>query len=201
MATRTGANLIKVVGAGILSACVLRETVAERPIFEPPAQVTLDQRVEAADFIFIGEARRVFFVDRRYREVPYEKAAQVNKVKAAMLEVQVLKPLFPQPWPGEVTALIPLTAWKGSQPGERGSYDELVDQHVGKRGIYFTSRTEIYYELPTGDGVSNRLESRLFAHTRSTPAAQAGPKENPLALTYLEGVTTSVRKRLERTRK
>ena len=163
---------------GVLLGGVSKDVVGVRPVSEPPQFVTLDQRVAAADFIFVGEGRRLFFVDKQYKEVPYEQAATMHKLKAAVIEVAVVKSLFPVAWTEGTVVLIPVATWKDSA-GRGGSYEKFLHR-----------------ELAVGDGTSPRLRRRIHAHTPSTPAARVGPKDNPLDVTYLDQVIVSIEKRI-----
>src|SRR5689334_13049901 len=64
----------------------------ERAPVESPA---LDRRVGDAKTIFVGEAVRIYFVDRRYQEVPYIRAAGEGPNRSAMILVKVAKVLHP----------------------------------------------------------------------------------------------------------
>jgi hypothetical protein len=179
--------------------CLLREAHATSPPTDAPERVTLEQRVKSADFIFVGVGRRIFFVDRGYNEVPVEKAANRYTLKAVVVEIEVLRSLYPAEWREGTTIRIPMMTSTEVQSSGTSQYMDLKSRYIGNEGIYFTRRTTIYDEVaPDNRGVPTRLKEPIRAHALSTLPGRTGPRENPLPMKYLDQVVASIKQRLSR---
>ena len=107
----------------------------ERAPVESPA---LDRRVGDAKTIFVGEAVRIYFVDRRFQEVPYIRASGDGPNRAAMILVKVARVLHPANAEISSRVLVPIETSKGDIFSDHKSpYDEQVARYVGKQGIWF----------------------------------------------------------------
>lgn len=107
---------------------------ARAPV-ESPA---LDKRIAAAKMIVVGDAVRIFFVDRRYQEAPYIRAAGEGPAKTAMILVKVTKVLHPANAEVPARLFVPIETSKGDIFSDgRSPYDEEVARRVGKPGIWF----------------------------------------------------------------
>jgi hypothetical protein len=123
---------------------------ARAPV-ESPA---LDKRIAAAKMIVVGDAVRIYFVDRRYQETPYIRAAGEGSAKSAMILIKVTKVLQPADAIVPERVLIPIETSKGDIFSDgRSPYDEEVARHVGKPGIWFG---ELVVRLDYGDDKSGR---------------------------------------------
>ena len=117
----------------------------------------LDKRIADARHVFVGEAVRIYFVDRSYRETPYIRAAGDGSVKSAMVVVKVVKPLHPAgaEFPGQV--LVPIETSRDAFSEGRSRYDREVDRLVGKQGIWFgeiVTRKDSTHRKPLEDPVT-----------------------------------------------
>jgi hypothetical protein len=98
----------------------------------------LDRRIANAKMIVVGDAVRIFFVDRRYQEAPYIRAAGDGPTKTAMILVKVTKVLHPANAEVPARLFVPIETSKGDIFSDgRSPYDEQVARHVGKPGIWF----------------------------------------------------------------
>ena len=163
----------------------------------------MSERVASAEFIFVGMGQRIYFVDHQYQEVPsYEKAATRYGMRAAIVEIRVLKALFPKQWTDGDVVRIPVSTSMEASSNGRSPYEDLIRRYHGKRGIYFTRRTTIYDEFSLdAQGTSKRLPMPMRAHVLDTLPAAAGPKGNPLEMRYLDEVMVSIDKRSSRENK
>jgi hypothetical protein len=184
---------------GVLTAALTTsgEGLPERPPPRVPDRVTLDQRVAGATFIFVGEGRRIYFVNCRYEEVPYEQAAALDTSRMAFIEIEVSTPLLPRKWTEGNKVIIPITTSAERQASGRIPYNELASRHVGRQGIYFTTRTVLHSEVSSCGSPNTpiKLGTPIDAHRLSTLPALEGPKENPLPLDYLDEVQAIINRR------
>jgi hypothetical protein len=148
---------------------------ARAPV-ESPA---LDRRVGDAKTIFVGEAVRIYFVDRRYQEVPYIRAAGEGPNRSAMILVKVAKVLHPANADISSRILVPIETNKGDIFSDhRSPYDEQVARYVGKQGIWFG---DIVVRTDSGDDKIGRkpLEDPLTFlqawDSKKRPVASALP--------------------------
>ena len=147
----------------------------------------LDKRISDARHVFVGEAVRIYFVDRSYRETPYIRAAGDGSVKSAMVVVKVVKPLHPAgaELPGQV--LVPIETSRDAFSEGRSRYDREVDRLVGKQGIWFG-------EIVTRKDGNNRkaLEDPVTLLMTGPADAKRRPAATPLSINHLKQVTESI---------
>lgn len=153
---------------------------------ESPA---LDKRVAGAAAIFVGEATRIYFVDRRFQEAPYIRAAGDGATKSAMILVKVTKVLHPAnaDVPGRV--LIPIETSKDIFGDGRSPYDEQVERHVGKPGIWFG---EIVVRNDYGDEKAGRKPLEDPVTLLQSWDAKKRPAVNSLPIKQLKEVENSI---------
>jgi len=152
------------------------------PAFDASA---LDRRIADSKHVFVGEGVRIYFVDRRYRETPYIRAAGDGSIKSAMVVVKVVKVLHPAAAENPGHVLVPLETSRDVFGEGRSRYDREVERLVGKQGIWFG---EIVVRKEAGDG--QPLEDPVTL-------LQAGdskrrPTASPLPMRYLKEVTNSI---------
>jgi hypothetical protein len=145
----------------------------------PGGLPAVDRRVADAKTIVVGEAVRIYFVDRRYQEVPYIRAAGEGPNRAAMILVKVAKVLHPANAEVSGRILVPIETNKGDIFSDRRSpYDEEVARYVGKQGIWFG---DIVVRTDSGDDRIGRkpLEDPLTFlqawDSKKRPVASAVP--------------------------
>lgn len=155
------------------------EKKAERKMRVPVDSPALERRVGDAQTILVGEAVRIYFVDRRYQEVPYIRAAGEGSNRTAMILVKVARVLHPANANISNRILVPIETNKGDIFSDRRSpYDEEVARYVGKQGIWFG---EIVVRTESGDEkmVRKPLEDPLtFLHawdSKKRPVASSVP--------------------------
>jgi hypothetical protein len=123
----------------------------ERAPVESPA---IDKRVAEAKVIFVGEGTRIFFIDRRYQEVPYIRALGEGTSKSALISVRVVKVLHSTNVEMPTRVFVPIETNKGDIFGDaRSVYDEQVERYVGKQNVWFG---EIVVRTDYGDEKSGR---------------------------------------------
>jgi hypothetical protein len=161
---------------------------ARAPV-ESPA---VDRRVADAKTIVVGDAVRIYFVDRRYQEVPYIRALGDGPNKTAMILVKVTKVLHPANAAVPERLLIPIVTSKGDIFSDgRSPYDEEVARHVGKPGIWFG---DVVVRVDYGDEKSGRkpLEDPL-AFLQSWDSKKR-PVASSLPVAQLKEVETSIKR-------
>ena len=159
---------------------------ARAPV-ESPA---LDKRVADARTIFVGDAVRIYFVDRRNQETPYIRAAGEGSAKSAMILVKVTKVLHPAnaEVPGRV--FVPIETSKGDIFADGHSpYDEQVQRHVGKPGIWFG---EIKVVSDFSDDKSGRKPLEDPIALLQSWDAKKKPVVNSLPIKQLKEVEASI---------
>jgi hypothetical protein len=146
----------------------------------------VDRRVGESKHVFVGEGVRIYFVDRRYRETPYVRAAGDGSIKTAMVVVKVVKPLHPAgaDYPGQV--LVPIETSRDVYGDGRSRYDTEVERLVGKQGIWFG---EIVVRKDYGDD-RKALEDPITLLQAADAKKRAVP--GPLNIKHLKEVTDSI---------
>ena len=158
---------------------------AKAPV-ESPA---LDRRVADAATIFIGEGMRIYFVDRRYQEVPYIRAMGDGEIKSAMILVKVVKVLHPANAEAPARVLVPIETRKEIFGEGRSPYDEQVERHVGKQGIWFG---EIVVRTDYGNDRSGRRPLEEPVTLLQSWDAKRKPAVSSLPIKQLKEVEASI---------
>lgn len=96
----------------------------------------LDRKVSESKHVFVGEGVRIYFVDRRYRETPYIRAAGEGAVKSAVAVVKVVKVLHPAGAEVPAQVLVPMETSRDAFGEGRSPYDRDVGRLVGRQGIW-----------------------------------------------------------------
>lgn len=146
-----------------------------------PAAPTIDKKVADSRTIFIGEGVRIYFVDRKLREVPYIRAAGAGANRTAMVVVKVVKVLHGADSPGQV--LVPIETNRDAFGIGRSPYDGQVERHVGKQGIWFGDLAV------HGDPGDERAPMTVL---QSRTGEARAPAANPLPVKFLKEVTESI---------
>lgn len=151
----------------------------------------MDRRVADSATIFVGEGMRVYFVDRQYREVPYVRAAGEGTNKSALVVVKVVKVLHPPGAGGPDRVLVPIETTRDVFGEGRSPYDEQVERHVGKQGIWFG---EIVVRKDYGDDRTGRkpLEEPVTLLQSGSGDAKRKPVANSLPMKHLKEVVDSI---------
>jgi hypothetical protein len=167
----------------LLAECALAAEAKARKKAAPGLDAAaLDKRIGESKHVFIGEGVRIYFVDRRYRETPYIRAAGDGAVKQAMVVVKVVKLLQPAGAEVPVQVLVPIETSRDVFREERSRYDQEVERLVGKQGIWFG---EIVVRKDLGEDPVTLL--------MTTPAnAKRRPAASPLSISHLKQVTASI---------
>jgi hypothetical protein len=142
----------------------------------------LDKRIADAKHVFIGEGVRIYFVDRRYRETPYIRAAGDGAVKSAMVVVKVVKLLQPAGTEVPAQVLVPTETSRDVYREERSRYDQEVERLVGKQGIWLG---EIVVRKDLGEDPVALLET-------GPAGAKRRPAARPLPMNRLKQVTAAI---------
>jgi hypothetical protein len=177
-----------------------------RSVRPTPHQVTVDDRVAQSDLIFVGEPVRIYFVDKEYKEVPYEDSVVETedpqshlRLRRALLEIKVNSVLWEASPKERKHVLFPLSP-VAKEIGffDRSSiYEELSTKYIGHKGIWFghTLILAEYYEIPSDGGFSKKQTMRdaveLF-HPKFW-VARSHRVPNPMPLSDLEEVKGSIR--------
>jgi len=98
--------------------------------------VTVDERVADARAIFVGEPMRIYFVDYRYREIAYIRAAGYGTARNAMMVVKVKKVLHAPPGDFPAQVLVPVYTTRDVFNDGPSPYDRMVERYVGKQAIW-----------------------------------------------------------------
>ena len=161
----------------------------------PADSTAVDRRVAGASTIFIGEGMWIYFIDRRYQEVPYIRAVGEGANKSALIAVKVVKVLHPPNAELPAKVLVPVATHKGDIASDAPSpYDDLVGRYVGKQNIWFG---ELAVRSDYGDDKSGRkpLEDPLTFlqawDSKKRPIVSALPIEQ---LKNVEGSIKRVKK-------
>jgi hypothetical protein len=152
------------------------------PAFDASA---LDRRIADSKHVFVGEGVRIYFVDRRYRETPYIRAAGEGAIKSAMLIVKVVKVLHPAGAENPGYVLVPIETSRDVFGEGSSRYDREVDRLVGKQGIWFG---EIVLRKEAGDGqpLEDPVTLLVAGDSKRRPAA------SPLPMRYLKEVNDGI---------
>ena len=158
-----------------------------------PESVTMDQKLAAADQVFVGIGRRIYLLDRSGREIALDAASReevAGDSRQAILEVAVQQELNApnsQRAGGVAKFLLEAPAGIGAKPP---TYDELAARHLGKKGIYFARR-----QLPrageSGGAAGQSSAQPMLLALVNTPARR-GPVDNPLPITELQTVMNAM---------
>lgn len=144
-----------------------------------PEAVTLEQKVAASDRVFVGTAKRLYFVDRSGREIAAGGAAAPDDGRQAILEVGIEQHLHPASAQKGGTAKIVLAPAPAGQSAPAA--DGLAGRYLGRQGIYFARRV-------AGAGTALPLEAAVNLLALVDTPARRGPVENPLPMTELQSV-------------
>jgi hypothetical protein len=176
----------------VLAVCVCLPALAAEPAAksrkkaEPAFDASaLDRRIVDSKHVFVGEGVRIYFVDRRYRETPYIRAAGDGAIKSAMLVVKVVKVLHPAAAENPGHVLVPIETSRDVFGEGRSRYDREVERLVGKQGIWFG---EIVVRKEAGDGKPLEDPVTLLHGGDSKPRATV----SPLPMRYLREVNDSI---------
>jgi hypothetical protein len=176
----------------VLAVCVCLPALAAEPAAksrkkaEPAFDASaLDRRIVDSKHVFVGEGVRIYFVDRRYRETPYIRAAGDGAIKSAMLVVKVVKVLHPAAAENPGHVLVPIETSRDVFGEGRSRYDREVERLVGKQGIWFG---EIVVRTEAGDGKPLEDPVTLLQGGDSKPR----PTATPLPMRYLKQVNDSL---------
>jgi hypothetical protein len=176
----------------VLAVCVCLPALAAEPATksrkkaEPAIDASaLETRIADSKHVFVGEGVRIYFVDRRYRETPYIRAAGDGSIKSAMLVVKVVKVLHPAAAENPGHVLVPLETSRDVFGEGRSRYDREVERLVGKQGIWFG---EIVVRKEAGDGKPLEDPVTLLEAGDS----KRRPTASPLPMRYLKEVNDSL---------
>lgn len=174
---------------------------AGRPMPPPVPFVTMDEKVAAANHIFIGMGKRIYYISCAGNEVSsIEKACGSDPwSKDARLEIEVIRELyidFDKPLPVALIGVNGAIEPFGSQPS---GYDATVKRYMSGVAIYFgdVQTDPIRVKVPNGP---SKIVGEITLHRFIKPFAVNGPIANPLPLTYLQEVVATVARRVERER-
>lgn len=161
-----------------------------------PKLITMDEKVAAVNHVFIGTGKRIYFIDRLYKEVPYDEAYDPTggHSKSAILEISIDRPLYPSRRTGESAKVFVITSLitRGEQSSE---YDALTTTYIGRPGIYFTQAYIGSILDLKKEGAP--LVGTIPLHRLINARALSGPVENPLPLSQIHEVMRAVNKRIE----
>jgi hypothetical protein len=135
-----------------------------------PVHLTMDEKVKQADFVFIGKAIRLYFVDDDYNEI-HVSNDQRGFVRTAM-DVRVTKVLRAQA--SKLPQFVSIDIASG-----RSLIESQRQEYLGRELIYFTKAQTI-------DQVNQ--SKPVVRHYRPTIRALKGPIANPLPLEFLDEV-------------
>ena len=168
---------------------------AGRPVEPIPKLLTMNQKVAMANHIFIGTGKRVYFIDRFYKEVSYEDAFSSTKSdsKSAIIEIEVSRNLFPQTTLHKVarfytvSSLVPF--------GGEVDFDKLRVKYVGKPMIYFTNaQIENIHDFEKDRAP---IVDRIPMHSFVVTLAVSGPTANPLPLSNIQEIMQAINARID----
>ena len=154
----------------------------------PVDSSSLDKRVADAATIFVGEGVRIYFVDRRYQEVPYIRAVGEGADRSAMVVVKVVKVLHPPGASVPDKIFVPIETSRNVLGEGRSPYDAQVERHVGKQGIWFG---EIVVRTDYGEGAGLKPLEEPITLLQSWDAKRR-PVANPLPIKQLKEVVDSI---------
>ena len=172
----------------LLAECALASESKARKKPEPSLDTAaLDKRITGAKHVFIGEGVRIYFVDRRYRETPYIRAAGDGAVKQAMVVVKVVKLLQPAGVEVPAQVLVPIETSRDVYREERSRYDQEVERLVGKQGIWFG-------EIVTRKEGDDRkpLEEPVTVLQAVSADGKRRPVATPLSINHLKQVVAGI---------
>ena len=171
---------------------------AGRPVEPIPTLLTMNQKVAMANHIFIGTGKRVYFIDRFYKEVPFELAsgASNSRVRSAILEVETDRHLYSASDIFQTNVARFFVNSSIEQFGNRLSgQDELSAKYIGKPMIYFTNA----YIENIHDFEKDRapIVDRIPMHSFVVTLAVSGPTANPLPLSNIQEIMQAINARID----
>lgn len=186
--------IILIVAAALMVAPAMASEPAKKPAKKtksvaPVDPASLDKRVADAKVVFVGEATRIYFVDRRYQEVPYIRAEGEGATRSAMVAVKVVKVLRSANTNVPERVLVPIETTKDIFGEGKSPYDTLVEQRVGKQGVWFG---EIVVRRDYGDDKSGRrqLEEPVTLLQSGDPKRRTAV--SPLPIEQLKDVEAAI---------
>ena len=171
---------------------------AGRPVEPIPKLLTMDQKVAKANHIFIGTGKRIYFIDRFYKEVPFELASGTSnsRVRSAILEVEADQHLYSASdiFQANVARFFVNSSIEpfGNRPSGQ---DELSAKYIGKPMIYFSNAS--IHKIRDYSQERAPLLGEVWLHTFATTLAVSGPTANPLPLLEIQEVMRAVNLRIE----
>lgn len=177
-----------------LTAIALVPALAQpdRPPQRPPE--TVANKVNQAHFVFLGRAKRIYFVDERLAEISDEAASPAARARLAICEVEVLQTAYPPEAAADKLVKIAFLAMPGADV--EGARKRLL----GKEHVYFT-RVEQVKRTYAPDGTPVNLAKPAERHFYVKAAGFSGPLENPLPPSYWSEARNEARLRIEREQK
>ena len=171
---------------------------AGMPLPPPKPFVTMDEKVAMANHIFIGTARRIYFVDHLFKEISYEQAARMPQslTRSAILEIDVDRTLYEQKNLRPRTALMFASISKEPFGDQLSSYVQLEAKFVDKPGLFFSQvqTDKIRVDVPNEP---SKVVGEITLHRFIESYAVDGPKANPLSLSYLQDTVAAIQRRRE----
>jgi hypothetical protein len=163
--------------------------------------ITMDEKVASANHIFIGTGRRIYFINQQFKEVAYEEAFKPSKYSTyAILEITVDRTLYSTIQSAPKIALLLVEGGKEKFGDQPIGYDQTVTAYINRSGIYFGEVQTDQIRVDGGNGRPTKVVGEITLHRFGVPYVIAGPKENPLPLTYLQETVQAVNRRIEKER-
>jgi len=161
-----------------------------------PESLTMDDKVNGAQYVFVGKAVRIYFVDKNYEEI--KEPLTLSGFQPAVLEVNVQSTLYPSDWQPPEHVLVGISSSVRKEGSSSSMFQEQQERYVGRELIYFLNKQRIT-RYAGHDKTSQRRELLVrYYFPKFFPLK--GPRDNPLQLSYLEQVKESVKRRLNNDR-
>lgn len=166
----------------------------------PPRRplLTMDQKVDMANHIFVGVGKRVYFADEVYKEVSQQDAYNPYRAgERALLEIEVEQTLYSKSPSPPKLALMPANGSTQKSAAQPSGYEAIVTRFVGVRQLFFgqMQTDQIRIDMPEGP---SKVIGQVTLHQFIVYDAIEGPNENPLSVSYLPEAMAAVERRIER---
>jgi hypothetical protein len=153
-----------------------------------PIYLSMDDKVNCAQYVVIARPVRIYFVDNDYKEREPIVAAGFQR---AAFDLEIEAVLYPPNTTQLKTAVLDDASSNNKYELRESMFEAQQRRYIGSREIYFLNSQQISHK--GNDGVTLNL-LRFF---RPSFPAIRGPVENPLPLSYLTWVHESVLKRID----
>ena len=157
----------------------------------PVDSSSLDKRVAEAPAIFVANAVRIYFVDRRHQEVPYIRAAGEGSRKNALMLLKVTKVLHPANANVPERVVVPLETTRDVFGDGKSLYEQQTERYVGKQAVWF-GEVKVVRDF-SGDGSGRKpLEDPVNLLVTGDAKRKQPATISPVPIEQLKDVESSI---------